>query len=148
MTTLEQDRSTSRERHSLVDLVRELRDETTLLLRQEGLLLRREMQEKLDHVKRSGIAVVSGAVMAGLGLVFLLLAASNGLGAAYVEAGMDPDVAVWLAPLTVGLIVGLGGAGLAWGALKKLEQEKVTPEKTIESLEETGQWAKQRVAHL
>ncbi|HZW10502.1 MAG TPA: phage holin family protein [Phycisphaerales bacterium] len=148
MTHAYEHETATRDRHSLMGLVKDLRDETTLLFRQEGLLLRREMQEKFDHVKRNGIAIVSGAVMVGLGLVFLLLAASNGLTAAYVEAGMDPDVAVWMGPLTVGLLMTIGGAALAWWAIKRLETEKVTPQKTIESLEETGQWAKHRVANI
>jgi hypothetical protein len=138
----------SGESHSLVELVKELRDETLLLFRQEVLLARREVQEKFAHVRRNTIAMIVGATLAGLGVVFLLLAASFGLTEALIEMGVANDVAVWLGPLIVGLIMSLGGGTLAWLALQKLRETSVTPEKTIASLEESGRWAKEKVKEL
>lgn len=148
--TLERERTTFErgESQSLIDLVKELRDETILLLRQEVLLARREVQEKLTHLRRNTIAVLVGATLAGLGLIFLLLAASNGITQALIEMGVANDVAIWLGPLIVGLIMSLGGGILAWAALRNLRETPVTPEKTIESLEENGRWAKEKVRTL
>lgn len=131
--------------HPLVDLVKELRDETALLVRQEVLLARREIQEKINHVKRSMIAMVAGALTAAAGAWFILLAASNGLAAAFVEAGMAAEIAVWLAPLCVGLVVAIGGLLSLWGGQKSLKSESMKPRKTIQSLEETKEWAREKV---
>lgn len=147
--TLERERTAyGRDPQSLIDLVKELRDETALLLRQEVLLARREVQEKLEHVKRNTAAIAVGGTLAMLGLAFLLLAASNGLTEALIEMGTANDVAVWLGPLIVGLIMSLGGGLLAWAALRKLRETHVAPEKTIESLEENRRWAKEKVRTL
>ncbi len=148
--TLERERTGRHggEPHSLIELIKELRDETMLLLRQEVLLARREVEEKVAHVKRTTITMAAGAVMALAGVLFLLLAASNGLGEALVEADVAAGVAVWLAPLIVGLIVCIGGAIMAWAARRSLQETTIAPERTLRSLEENRRWAKQKVNEL
>jgi hypothetical protein len=82
------------------------------------------------------------------GLIVLLLAASNGLGEALVEAGLAADIAVWLAPLTIGVIVFIGGFLMTWGAVRALKETKIAPEKTLESLDDNRRWVKEKVREL
>lgn len=137
---------TPSERHSLVGLVKDLRDEVTLLLRQEVELAKREMQEKIDEAKRNTIAMAVGALLALAGGLLVLLAASNGLTAAFVEMGMDGTIAVWLAPLILGIAVAIAGYLMIRTGRERLESQTIKPEKTLDSLEETGRWAKERVS--
>lgn len=158
MTTLEQERVRARTgpppsppppprrepRFSLVGLVKEFRDETTLLFRQEVELARREMQEKIDEAKRNFAAIAAGAMLMLAGGLFVLYAASAGLFAALVAWGADPAVAVWLAPLIVGIIVLVGGWLTLRAGRERLSEQNIKPEKTLKSLRDTGRWAKER----
>ena len=130
---------------SLSDLIRELRDETTTLLRQEVALAKTEMSEKINTVTRNVAFAIVGGAVAHLALIFLLLSASGG-----IETGIEATEAAphgqWIAPLIVGLVVGAIGALLLMKAKSGLSKANMKPQKTIESLQEDKQWLQRKVA--
>lgn len=130
---------------SLADLIRELRDETTTLLRQEVALAKTEMIEKISLVAKNIAYVIVGGAIAHLGLIFLLLAATGA-----IDFGIDRTSAAehsgWIAPLVVGLLVGITGALLIVKAVKTLTTTSVAPTRTIESIQEDKQWVQNKVA--
>lgn len=136
------------ERHGLPSirtLLRDLREDGMMLLRQEIALAKTEMSEKMQRTTRSAIGIAVGAVLAFAGLVIILIAASTGLAAAFVEWGMSEQVAVWLAPLIVGLVVvGIGYLMIRSGQ-KTIEQEGVVPEGAVDAMKETKEWAQDKV---
>lgn len=136
--------STTEDR-SFADLIRNLRDETTTLLRQEVALAKTEMSEKVTTVSRNLVFAVIGGAIAHLALIFLLLAASGG-----IEFGIDQTEAAphrhWIAPLVVGLVVGAIGAFLLLKAKSALASMSIAPERTIESIKEDKQWIQNKVA--
>lgn len=148
MTTIDHDRTRTNEHHTLVGLIRELRDESSLLLRQEVALARREFMEKFELARNSTIAMLVGGLMAGAGGLFVLLAASFGLTEAFIEMGMARDVAVWVGPLVVGLVVAIAGLATLMVAKSRFKKEHMAPNRTIESIEETGRWAREKVREL
>jgi uncharacterized membrane protein YqjE len=120
--------------HSMGELVKELSNELSTLVRQELKLAQAEMTEK---GKRAGIGagMFGGAGLIGLfGLATLTVCAI----AALAEA-MD----VWLAALIVTAVYLAVAGGLALSGKKQVAQANPpVPEQTVESVKEDVQWAK------
>jgi hypothetical protein len=138
-------RRVGEEDHTVVDLIKQLRDEGTTLFRQEILLAKQEMSEKAARVGRNLGYLVAGGLVAYAGVVVVLLALSALLYTGLAAAGMSHFVAGWLAPLIVGGVVALIGFGLVKKAQHTLADETVVPERTKQSLEEDKQWIQNKV---
>lgn len=130
--------------HPLTDLLRELRDEATELLRQEVDLAKTEMSEKTDQLTRNAVKIGIGAGVAGAGLFILLIGISYLVSHLYLALGVDPAFAAWLGPVTVGALTAIVGWVLLSNARKQLKREKLAPERTIRSLRETRDWAQHK----
>ncbi len=120
---------------SLADLIRDLRDESTALVREEISLVKTEMSEKASLVGRNSSMLIAGGAIAHLGLIFLLAAISYGLYVAIGFAGL-PIHGLWIAPLIVGLIVGAIGLSMLMKAKDTLANISPVPKKSVESLKE------------
>jgi len=135
------------DRRSVVDLLKDLRDESTALVRQEVALAKTELSEKAAHVGRNAGALAAGGVLAFAGTLFLLLAATVGLYLGLVYgAGLSHANAGWLSPLIVGGIVTAVGGAMASAAVSKLKSESLVPERTVDSLKENSKWAQNKVS--
>lgn len=131
--------------HSVVDLIKQLRDEGITLFRQEILLAKEEMSEKASRVGRNVGYLVAGGLVAYAGVVVVLLALSALLYAGLVAAGLSHMVSGWLAPLIVGGVVALIGFALVKKAQSALADESAVPERTKQSLQEDKQWVQNKV---
>lgn len=134
--------------HSLVSLLRELRDESSTLIRQEVALAKAEMSEKISRTARDAVLLAIGGVLALGAFILLLLALREVLFVIFVKAGMSLSVAIWFSPLFLALITGTIGWALISKGRKALAQEGMTPHKTVESLREEQQWLKRKLAHV
>jgi cytochrome c biogenesis protein ResB len=130
---------------SLADLVRELRNEFTLLVRQEVALAKTEATEKVSRFARNGVFLAAGGMVAYAGLIILLLGASAGLYVGLVAAGLSHATSGWLAPLIVGATVALVGLVLIQKAISTMRNESVLPERTVHTLQEDKDWVKRKV---
>jgi xanthine/uracil permease len=133
-----------REERSIGQLLKELRDETTTLLRQEVDLAKTEMSEKALRTGRNLGSLAMGGGVAFLGALALLAAVIYGLTSVFNQF-MSVGVAVWLAPLIVGLVLAAIGYSLVQKALATLRQESLTPQKTTQTLQENKEWLKARM---
>lgn len=124
---------------SITDLLKELRDESMTLVRQEVALAKTEMSEKVSRVGRNLGYLAAGGLVAVVGAIFLLTALVAGVQAILVAIGLE-EVAGWLAPLLVGATIGLIGYGLIQKALTTLKHESLVPEKTVQTLKEDKEW--------
>src|SRR3954471_22959219 len=88
---------------SIPTLLKELRDETTTLLRQEVALAKIELKQNATQAAGHGIKILVGGFVAYAGAIVLLIGLGHLLGTALIRAGMDSDLAAWLAPTVVGL---------------------------------------------
>jgi uncharacterized membrane-anchored protein YhcB (DUF1043 family) len=59
--------------------------------------------------------------------------------------GLATMVATWLAALIVGAVLGLIALVLITTASKRLKQVNAVPERTIETMKENVQWAKNQI---
>ena len=118
------------------DLLKQLSQETTTLVRQELDLAKAEMTEKGKKAGK-GAGMFGGAGVVG----FLALGA---LTAALILA-LDTGMKAWLAALIVGLVYAAIAGVLALTGKKEVQQATPpVPEQTVESVKEDVQWAKTR----
>jgi hypothetical protein len=132
------------EDRSIGQLLKELRDETTTLLRQEVDLAKTEMGEKASRVGSNLGSLALGGGVAFLGALALLAAVVYGL-TSLLDQFMSVGVAIWLAPLIVGIVLAAVGYSLLNKALATLRQESLTPRRTTQTLQENKEWLKSKM---
>lgn len=130
---------------SIGDLFKELRDETSALVRKEVALAKTEMSEKAAKLGRNAGYMGVGGILAHAGAIVLLLGLSALLYAGLVEVGLSHMISGWLAPLVVGAIVAVIGYAMAQKAISTFKSESLIPEKTVDSLKEDQQWLRRKV---
>jgi putative Mn2+ efflux pump MntP len=130
---------------SLGQLLKELTSETTTLLKQEVNLAKTEMSEKASRVGTNLGSLAVGGGVAFLGALALLAAAIYGL-TSILDQFMSLGVAVWLAPLIIGLILAAVGYSLVNKALETLKRESLAPQRTTQSLQENKEWLKEKIS--
>ncbi len=134
MATSNQEQSVDMRERPVGELLKQLANETTTLVRQELELAKAEMREKAGKagpgVGMWGAAGVTALAALGSLTAFLILA-------------LDGAMPNWLAALIVGLVYS-AIAGLLYVRGKKRVEEagSPVPEQTIETLKEDVQWAK------
>jgi hypothetical protein len=106
------------------------------IIRSEMRLAQTEIRQDLRDVKHAGTFLAAASVAGMFALGFLLLAAVYGL-----STIMPP----WLAAITVGGVLGIAGMVLLQRGLNLLKATNMTPERTIQSLEDNLKWFKKRV---
>ena len=127
------DGSPRRER-STGELVKDLSEQASTLVRQEMELAKAEMAEK-GKVAGAGLGLLAGAAVAGL----LMLGALT----AFLVLALDEGMDAWLAALIVTVLWGVVAGGLAVVGREKLrEMGTPVPEKTVESVKEDIEWLK------
>jgi hypothetical protein len=116
------------------ELMGELSEQISKLVRQELALARAELKEK-GRTAGLGIGLISG----GGGLA---LFAFGALTAALVLL-LDEVMAAWLAALVVAVVYGAVAAVLALRGKERIEESTPpVPEQTVETLKEDVAWAK------
>jgi uncharacterized membrane protein YqjE len=121
---------------SVPDILENIATNLTALIQAEFRLAKSELKEGAEKAAGPGATLGAGVVLAFYGLGFLLLAAVYALSLV---------MAAWLATVIVGgvlmvaagILIGAGGA--------KLKRVNLTPDKTVQTLEEDVQWAKQQI---
>ena len=131
---------------SFMELIKELRDEITTLLRQEVKLAKTETSEKVSTAARHAASLAVGAVIAFGGFLVLLLAATVGLYVALTAAGMSHANAGWVAPLVVGAVFAVIGGLLLQKSLHALKHESFDLERTKASVNADKEWIKEKVS--
>ena len=132
---------------SLPNLLRELRDETTTLLRQEVALAKAELKENASRLGSHSLQIAIGGFVGYAGLIVLLIGLGLLISSLLVRAGMDADLAQWLAPTAVGAIVAIIGVSMASRAKKAMAHEDLAPRQTMETLRENKEWAQAKLQH-
>jgi hypothetical protein len=120
---------------SAAQLLSDLADETSALVRQELALFKSELGQKLARAGHGVIALAAGAVVAFTGWCALLAAATLGL---------CTIAAPWLAALIVALANLAAGAGLLYFARTRLGARAFALRRTVRSLREDAAWFRER----
>jgi hypothetical protein len=124
------------ENRSLGELFSELSADMSELLQKEVALAQAEMMGKVSKVAKGAGMAVGGGMLAYGGLILLLIAFSFFLA---------QWMAFWIASGIVAIVTLVIGLILLQVGRSRIEQTKLTPEKTIESLKADAEWAKEQV---
>lgn len=133
-----------RDDRSLGQLLRSLTQEISTLMRQEVELVKTEVSEKASRAGANIGALAVGGAVAFAGALALLFAVVNGLTTLLVRV-VSPEVAVWLAPLLVGVVLAFLGSSMIKKALAALREEGITPKRTTQSLQENKEWLQEKI---
>ena len=121
---------------SMPEILEDIASNLTQLVQAEFRLAKSELKEGAERVAGPGATLGAGAVLAFYGFGFLLLAAVHAL--SLVMAG-------WLAALIVGGVLAVAAGILIGAGGTRLKRVNLAPDKTIRTLEEDVQWAKQQI---
>jgi hypothetical protein len=127
--------------------LRELRDETTTLLRQEVALAKAELKENTSRLGSHVAQIAIGGFVSYAGVIVLLIGLGLLISSLLVRAGVSRDLAEWLAPTLLGAIVALIGWMLVSRAKSAMTHEDIAPKRTIETLRENKDWAQSKLQH-
>lgn len=109
----------------LTSLAREL----TELINNEFALARAEAGEKISRLLTDVGAMAIGGAVLFAGFLVLLMAAVAGL-----AEFLPPDMAAWLSPLIVGVLVLLIGYALLQTGISRMRRQDLTMDKTSQSM--------------
>lgn len=129
---------------SIAALFRGIIEDTRTLLRQEVRLAGAEVSEKASAAGRNAASIAMGGAVAFAGVLFMLGAVTAGLYVGLAQF-IDTGIALWVAPLIVGTVVALVGWALIRKGVSTLKRMRVVPERTRDSLKETGRWMQHTV---
>ncbi len=115
-----------KEDKSIATLISDLTRDITTLFRQEILLVKTEVSEKVGQAESGMTMLIVGGAIAYAGLLFLLAAAVLGL-SLYLQP--------WLSALIVAGVVLIVGLIMVAKGRKNLKARNLIPEKTVESLQ-------------
>jgi hypothetical protein len=126
----------TREDRSLGELFAELSQQVSTLVRKEFDLARHEVTRSVTKLGRAAAFIAAGGLLAYAGLIVLLV----GLGFLLATLGLE----TWLAMLLVGVAVIAIGGVMVWYFLNEMRKTSVVPERTVETIQDNVQWAKEQ----
>jgi uncharacterized membrane protein len=132
--------------NSIGDLLRQLRNDTTQLIRDEVALAKTEAQEIGARAARNTAYMAAGALIAMSGVIVLLMGLAHWLSLLLITRGVDVPAAYLGGFLLVALIVCTIGAILVMKARHAFSESSLTPTRTARSLREDKQWAKEKIS--
>jgi fatty acid desaturase len=128
--------SSTREDRSLGELFAELSQQVSTLVRKEIELARLEVTRSVTKMGRAAAFIAAGGLLAYAGLIVLLV----GVGFLLATLGLP----TWLAMLLVGIAVIAIGGFMVWHFLNEIKKTSVVPERTVETMQDNVQWAKEQ----
>ena len=126
------------EDRSLGELFSDLARDMGLLVRQEISLAGTELTRSASRAGREIGLLAVGGLIAYAGVL--------GLGAALILALAQAGMQWWQAALLVGLVAAVIGAFLVTRSLAALKRMDLAPRRTMDSLKEDTQWAKEQIS--
>jgi len=130
----------------IVDLLRQLRDDSTTLVREEITLAKTEAGEKFAIFGRNAAFLALGALTALSALQFVLLGIAFLIRGQLVARDMNEGTATFVGLLIVGAVVGIVAAILITKALATFKKTPLSPTKTIDTLQEDKAWVQQKIS--
>ena len=131
---------------SIGDLIRELADEGRSLLRNEVSLVKAELSDQVHVYERNSSRIAIGGAFLLAALFFVLWAVNMGV-TALLTLVVEAEIAVWLAPLLIGIILAVIGRSMVKGGTNEIRHEGLVPERTVRTLRDDTRWAKDQVNH-
>jgi hypothetical protein len=120
---------------SILDLVKDLRDQFKAFVKEEIHLAKAELSEKISRMGKDSVNIAIGGFVAYAGLIVFLGALGMVVAFAIQRLGLDPFLSAFIGLGAIGFIVIAVGAIKLMSGLKAMKKESLTPERTIETLQ-------------
>lgn len=130
---------------TLTTLVRDLRDESTHLIRQEIALAKAEVKEHVAQIADHSVQLAIGGFVGYAGVIVLLIGLGWLISPLLIRAGMDPDLARSLAPMVLGAVVASIGWVMVARARRAITENDAAFRQTVETARETKGWAQNKL---
>ena len=124
--------------YGLMDLVGGILDDARVLMRQEAQLFKDEVKLELSKAGRAASGFGVGAVLGGVGALFLLLMLVHGLHEWF-------EWPLWVCYGLVGAAVTGSGIALIVRARSLADRVHTTPLRSLHTMKENVQWIKERM---
>lgn len=128
------------ETESVGNLLKDLRDEVMIMIRQQIELAKTETNEKISVLSKNTGMLFAGGLVLFTGFLFLITSLSFLGYQGLLAAGVSSGIAMWLMPLITAVIVGGIGAFLVSKSINTFKRTSLTPNKTVHTLKEDQQW--------
>lgn len=125
-----------REGRSFAELLGDLSEDVSMLMRQEVRLAKAELSRKLTRATADVVKLGAGALVALAGGLTLVAAVVLGL----VALGL----AAWVSALIVGVLLGFTGYVMLGNGLKAVKRVDPTPHRTVETLRDDLEWVREQ----
>jgi len=125
----------TRPQESVFQLLRELKDDLTELIRQEVALAKRDIAAKVNGLGVSAAFFGGTAVFTVFAAFFICLFLNNLIQTGLAGLGLSAPISLWLAPLLLGMLLAVGGALSALKALKVLRRANPVSAESWRSLQ-------------
>jgi uncharacterized membrane protein YqjE len=120
---------------SFSDLLQGIIHNVQDIVRSEVRLAKTEIREEVVKAKASLLLLGAGAITGLFAIVFLLL---------MIVSALALIMPAWVAALTVGVALAIAAGIMLAGGVKSFQKIHPTPERTVETIKENIQWAKQQ----
>ena len=120
---------------SLSDLLQDIIRNVQEIVRSEVRLAKTEIREEAAKTRASLVLLGAGALTGFFAILFLLLMIASAL------ALVMPN---WAAALVVGAALAVAAGVMLTGGVKSFQRIHPTPERTVETIKENIEWAKQQ----
>jgi uncharacterized membrane protein YqjE len=128
--------SQTQTQRSVPEVLHDIVGNLQIIVRAEFRLAKTELSEKVNAASKPAITLGAALLIGLYGCGFLLLS---------VVYALSRVMAAWAAALSVGGLLTIVGCVLAVSSRTKLKKLHATPDKTVRSLKEDAQWAKQQI---
>jgi len=125
---------------SLGRLFADLWRETTTLVQKEAELAKADLSEKVDQAVAGIGSIAAGGAVLFAGFIVLLLCITNALAMV-----LPIELAPWLAPLIVGVVVMLVGYAILSHGRRELKARNLRPSRSIDSLRRDSRLVKEHL---
>lgn len=130
---------------STADLLRSLRDESAVLVKQEIALAKEELNEMAGDMARNGALMAAGAAVAVFGAMLLCASVAMGVAKLFIIAGIPAATAYFLGFLIGGLLIAGGGAIAAYVGWKRFSSLSFYPRETVAHFKKETQKLRDRL---
>lgn len=124
------------DKQSLGEIISSLFGDISTLFRQEVDLAKTEMTQKASRAAKDAVGAIVGAVVAIFGVNILLWS---------LIYGLTNFMPLWLSALIVGGVITLIGAIVLINGIKDIQDIDPAPERTVRTLKEDAQFAKEKI---
>jgi len=124
------------ESRSTGELLADVANEVSALVRSEVRLAKTEISEKIAQIESGAVLLAGGGIIAFAGILILLLAA------VFALANV---VAPWLSALIIGIVVVIVGAVMVSKGRSNMTASNLAPNRTMHSVERDAELARSEI---